>query len=472
MRFIGREKELETLNQVVKKKTAKLIVIRGRRRIGKSRLAEQFGKNFDDMLMFSGLAPQKGVNAKMQREDFATQMADLLSIAKPAADDWGMLFRTLARFTEKQNLLLILDEITWMGGADPTFLGKLKTVWDTHFKKNPKLTVILSGSISSWIEENILSSTGFVGRITLDLKLDPLPLPDCNEFWFKQKNNVSAYEKFKLLSITGGIPRYLEEIVPTQSAEDNIKQTCFHPGGLLFREFDNIFSDLFSRRSKTYKNIVLQLVNRSKTLTEVCKSLNITRTGTIGEYLEDLITAGFVTQDIFWNLKGLQYRKSSRFRLSDNYARFYLKFIEPNKERIETGSYSLPANWESILGLQFENLILSNRQAIWSALRLDPSEITLHNPYFQSTTKRSKGTQIDYLIQTKFGTLYLCEIKFSKNEQNSTIITETQEKIDRLIKPKHCSIRPVLIHVNGVSDEVIDSEFFAHIIDFGNLLAK
>ena len=220
------------------------------------------------------------------------------------------------------------------------------------------------------------------------------------------------------------------------------------------------------------KGDVLQLVNRSKTLTEVCKSLNITRTGTIGEYLEDLITAGFVTQDIFWNLKGLQYRKSSRFRLSDNYARFYLKFIEPNKERIETGSYSLPANWESILGLQFENLILSNRQAIWSALRLDPSEITLHNPYFQSTTKRSKGTQIDYLIQTKFGTLYLCEIKFSKNEQNSTIITETQEKIDRLIKPKHCSIRPVLIHVNGVSDEVIDSEFFAHIIDFGNLLAK
>lgn len=114
-----------------------------------------------------------------------------------------------------------------MDGKDQTFLGKLKTAWDMHFSKNPHLVMALCGSISSWIEENILSSTGFVGRITMDLVLEELPLHACNAFWHPKEKRIAAFEKFKLLSITGGVPRYLEEISPEFPAEKNIQNLCF-----------------------------------------------------------------------------------------------------------------------------------------------------------------------------------------------------------------------------------------------------
>lgn len=116
-----------------------------------------------------------------------------------------------------------------MGFKDPNFLGNLKTAWDIYFKKNPKLVLILCGS--AWIEKNILSSSGFLGRISYTLTLEELSLPECKEFWNKYDNRISAYEKFKILSVIGGVPRYLEEVIATKTAEENINNLCFKKGG-------------------------------------------------------------------------------------------------------------------------------------------------------------------------------------------------------------------------------------------------
>jgi len=102
--------------------------------------------------------------------------------------------------------------------------------------------------------------------------------------------------------------------------------------------------------------------------------------------------------------------------------------------------------------------------------RLSPEEIVNENPFYQHKTARQPGCQIDYLIQTKFDTLYVCEIKFSRNEITSTIIPEIRAKIGALSRPRGMSCRPVLIHVNGVSEEVTDSDYFAQIVDMGGLL--
>ena len=77
-----------------------------------------------------------------------------------------------------------------------------------YFSKNSQLILALCGSISSWVEENILSSTGFVGRIAIDLVVEELSLNVCNAFWYPKSKRITAYEKFKLLSVTGGIPLY------------------------------------------------------------------------------------------------------------------------------------------------------------------------------------------------------------------------------------------------------------------------
>ncbi len=123
-----------------------------------------------------------------------------------------------------------------------------------------------------------------------------------------------------------------------------------------------------------------------------------------------------------------------------------------------------------VMGLQFENLVLNNRDFIWKNLHVYPAEIVTNNPYFQRQQIRKKGCQIDYLIQTKTNVLYACEIKFSKREINSSVIEEVKKKIDAFYLPKGFSIMPVLIHVNGVGEDLVDKDYFSHIINFSELL--
>ena len=469
--FIGRSRELQLLGALCKKKASSLIVIRGRRRIGKSRLAQEFAKKMTHYV-FTGLPPTKEISSKGQREEFARQLQRELKIPLPRADDWGDLFWLLSEQSQKGKVVIVLDEISLMGSKDPTFIGKLKIAWDLYFKNNPQLILILCGSVSSWIEKNILSSTGFMGRISLDIVLEELPLGECNEFWNAEKETVSAFDKFKILSVTGGVPRYLEEILPNQSAEKNIQRLCFQKEGLLFNEFERIFSDLFSSRSRTYKKIVMRLASGPCELKDIYQTLGVEKSGVISGYMTDLVTAGFVSQDYTWHLKTGIDSKLSQYRLKDNYLRFYLKYIKPNKKKIERQAMKTPQEWQSIMGLQFENLVLSNRKAIYQILGIDISEIENDNPFFQRKTKDLPGCQIDYLIQTKFGTCYLCEIKFSTNPISIGIIDEVKRKISRLALPKHVSARPVLIHVNDVDAEVIESDFFSSIIDFKILLQR
>lgn len=467
--FFGREKELSALSELQKKKSASLVVIKGRRRIGKSRLAREYGKFFERCLLFTGLPPTKGVGSEKQRKEFIRKMEEL-KIPRLPGNDWGDLFRDLANGCKTGRVLIILDEISWMAAKDATFLGQLKTAWDEHFTSNPHLIMILSGSQSTWIEENILNSTGFVGRISYRLTLRELPLSVCNLFW-QQKENISPYEKFKILAVTGGIPRYLEEIQPHKSAEENIKRLCFESGGLLFNEFEQIFSDLFARRSSTYKKIVRLLATKEASLEEIALYLGREKGGDLSRYLEDLSETGFITRDHTWHIKESMESKASRYRLSDNYLRFYLRYVEPNRRRIEAGLLNaLPGGWYSIMGLQFENLVLNNREKLRKLLQIPPEEIVYDNAYFQTQTLERKGCQVDYLIQTKYGTLYICEVKFKQGLIDTSVIEEVKEKIAALDHPKWTSCRPVLIHVNGVTDSVRESDFFAHIIDFSEFL--
>lgn len=470
--FIGRKDELQTLANLFKKNSASLVVVQGRRRIGKSRLVEEFAKN-KKFYSFSGLPPVKETTAQSQRDEFSKQLSIQTGLPEVKADDWTKLFLLLFEKVKDGQVIVLLDEISWIGSADPEFLGKLKNAWDQYLKKNPKLIMILCGSISFWIDENILSSTGFMGRISCRIALDELPLADCNKFW-SQASKVSSYDKLKLLAVTGGVPRYLEEIKPSLTAEENIKGLCFVKGGPLVNEFNEIFSDLFSKRSHTYKKIVQTLASAPMEIGDICSKLNITQTGFISEYLDDLVKAGFISRDYTWHLPSGDVAKLSHFRLSDNYLRFYLRYIDKNIQKIQNGDFNFKSlallpNWETIIGLQFENLVLKNRPYIKKLLRIGQDEVVSDNPFFQRKTNRIPGCQIDYLIQTKFGNLYLCEIKFSKTPIEKKVIAEVKKKVDSLFYPKGFSCRPILIHVNGVQDEVIESGFFADIIDFGDI---
>lgn len=473
--FIGRKTELAELERFTKKTSASFIVVRGRRRIGKSRLIEEFGKRFDAFYSFIGLAPENGVTRQHQLEAFSFQIAQQFKTPRAYYNDWCDALWAVGQQVQSGKILLLFDEISWMGSQDPTFLGKIKNFWDQHLKKNAQLIFIVCGSASSWIEKNILSSTGFLGRISYTLTLEEISLNDCTLFWGASSKRISAYEKLKILSVTGGIPKYLEEIDFKLSAEENIKNLCFKKGGFLVNEFNNIFSDLFLRESALYQEIVKTLVSGSKESQEICEALNIEQTGRFSGYLEELELAGFIRRDYTWHIESGHDSKLSKYRLSDNYLRFYLKYIDKHHTKIARNSFAIKSisilpELQTIIGLQLENLVLNNRKEIHKILGLRAEEIICENPYFQRPTKTRPGCQIDYMIQTRFNTLYLCEIKFSKNLVDAKVIEEVNQKIERLKIPRAYSIRPVLIHVNGVEDVIEESDFFTAIINFGSFL--
>jgi len=118
----------------------------------------------------------------------------------------------------------------------------------------------------------------------------------------------------------------------------------------------------------------------------------------------------------------------------------------------------------------FDNLVINNRQSLLKILGISSDIIVNDGPYFQKETRRNRGCQIDYLIQTKSNELYVIEVKFSRRELSKSIIGEMKRRIDALIKPKHTAIRPVLIHINGVSEETLEDYYFYQIIDFTMLL--
>ena len=469
-KFIGREKELESLKGLLRKKSSSLVVIRGRRRIGKSRLAEEYASSFSKAYILSWIPPEPGVTADAQRAEFLRQLQEYrLPIYR--SDDWGNIFYDLAQECKKGRILVVLDEITWMGSQDPTFLPKLKTAWDRYFKKNSQFVMILSGSNSAWISKNILSSTGFFGRVSLRLLLEELSLSECNMFWEDSSGTVSAYEKFKILSVTGGIPRYLEELRSDLSAEANLQRLCFDSEGLLFREFDQIFHDLFQKQGHFYKQIVENLIDSPLSTTELAVKLGRSRGGDLSKALGELMESGFLARDYTWSFATGKQLASSRYRIRDNYLRFYLKYILPHKEQIEsTQLQRLPQGWLSIMGVQFENLVVNNGSLVCRILGVSPEDLLIANTYFQTAGTRKRGCQIDYLIQTRFRYLYACEVKFRQGVVGTEVMDEVEEKLRRLQLPRGFSCRPVLIHVNGVSEEVVDSGYFARIIDMSELL--
>lgn len=471
-KFIGRQTELRQLEEISQLKKASFIVVKGRRRIGKSRLIKEFGKNFDHFYTLSGLAPDEKTTNDHQLEEFSRQLSRELGTAPAQYADWSDAFWAIAERLKKGKTLLLFDEISWMGSKDPTFLAKIKNLWDLHLSSNPNLIFIICGSASSWIDKNILSSTGFVGRISLTLTLKELTLPECSQFW---PDNISPYEKLKLLSVTGGVPKYLEEVNPKINAEENIRHLCFKNGGFLVDEFERIFSDIFLRNSDFYKKIVSILAGGALELNEIETKLGNTY-GRLSEYLHELESAGFIARDYTWDIKsGLDSPRLSKFRLKDNYLRFYLKYIEKNLTKIHRDAYSLRSlttlpEWYGVMGLQFENLVLNNKSHLHRALGIHAGDIICENPFFQRKTSTAPGCQIDYMIQTKFNSLYVCEIKFSKDKVGSSVIEEVQQKVDALKKPKGFSIRPVLMHVNGVSEAVIEQDYFSNIVDVASFL--
>lgn len=471
--FSGRENELIELNNLFKNRKATLVICHGRRRIGKSTLIEKFGEKADQFIEIQGLAPHEKISNTDQLNSFSEQFSTQAGFPKLTIENWNQAFSLLDKAIGTKKTVVFIDEISWLAQGDKNFAGQLKIAWDTAFKKHPKLVLVLCGSVSSWIEKNILNNTGFAGRISYDLKLEELDLKSCNTFWGKNHKQISSTEKLKMLSVMGGIPRYLEEIRPELPAEEIIHQLCFKKEGFLFSEFDHIFNSIFDRRAPFYKKILQSLVYGSHDLNAISKAVKVDKSGTLSIYLSDLEQAGFIAKDSAFNLSTGKVARFAKYRLKDNYTRFYLRYIEEQKARINTGltfnsNLETFIKWETIKGLQFENLVLNNLPILLKKLEIKSESVLYASPYFQNKTNRQQACQIDLLIITKYS-YYVCEMKF-RNTIEPSVISEVKDKCSKLKTPKQSSVRPVIIYNGELVPAIRKQDYFFKTIDLAALL--
>ncbi len=475
--FLGRERELESLGLLLQKPIASLVACRGRRRIGKSTLFAEFARrNKTGFIVIEGLGPRKGQTNADQLRNFGEQLCAQTIGPRVVPDSWMEAFRLLSdRIDDSRKTVVLLDEVSWMGRHEPDFPGFLKNGWDNELKRHDNLILVLCGSVSAWIEKNLLESATFGGRFSRSIVLRELPLDLCVKFWRGREKRIAPREIVDVLSVTGGVPRYLEEVDPSLSADENIARMCFSEDGPLFKDFNSIFNDLFGSTTLV-KGDMLRLLSKEgpATCSELADRLGVERGGSLSANLDELCESGFVAKDDNINPSTGRKAKEARYRLSDNYVRFYLKYIEPHESEIRSGRYGFGSmaelrGWESDKGFQFENLVVNHAMALIPHLHLSGQTIRSAAPYFLKGRRGERqGFQIDLLVQTP-RVSYIVEIKRRANI-GMEIEREISEKVAAFPKRRNVSIRTALVYDGELDPAVERSGTFDAVVPFSKLL--
>ena len=472
--FFGREYYLDRLKALLTKPMPSVVTCRGRRRNGKSTLFEEFARrNKCRFIKIEGLPPQDNVKDLDQRASFGRQLALQTDFPEMVPDSWLKAFHLLSgAIRDDAWTVVLLDEISWMGGKAPDFPGELKVAWDNFFRKHDRLVLVLCGSVSRWITDNIVKSTGFVGRRSLNFVLPELPIGDAVKFWGDRLGDTATRDILDTLAVTGCVPKYLEEMDFSLSVAENIRRTCFTPEGYLFEDFEDIFSRVFGRSAQRKRQILGALADGPKTVSEVARALAIDRSGTLADELRDLDTAGFVAQDRGINPETGRPALDIRYRVKDCYTRFYLRYVEPVRERVEKGLFSLVSleampSWDTLMGLQFETLVMNNFHVLLPQMGLEHANILSVGPYIRRG-KRGEGCQIDLLVQTEY-LAYAVEIKRCKNI-GLEIINEMAAKLERFPRREGVTLRKALVFDGTIAPSVEERHYFDAIVPASKLL--
>ena len=474
--FYGRKDILDRLMSLFKKRTSSLVTCRGRRRIGKSTLIEVFAQRADArFIKIEGLKPRPKLSNADELANFAAQLAAQTGCETTPPANWLNAFIRLSReIDDSRRTVVLLDEVSWMAHYDNLFSGTLKIAWDNYFKKHPRLVLVVCGSVSTWIRDNIIEDGSFYGRRSLDIVVPELPLSECVKFWGKTASRIDRREIIDVLSVTGGVPRYLEEIEPGATAVENMNRLCFLPKSLLREDFDEMFSDVITRQPMFTATVLRSLVDGAHSVTEVARSLGLEKGGRISEALSQLEEAGIVASDSGKNPENGKDVRMVKYRLKDNYSRFYLKYIEPEKTAIDKGTFTLGSfdgldGWESVMGLAFENLVLNNVRDLIVPLGLGSALVMSAAPYSRAASKSGeRGVQADLLVQTR-RSMCVVEVK-RQREIGRDVIDEVVEKVKRIPHREGISVRTALIYEGHLAPIVEADGYFDAVIPFRTLL--
>lgn len=413
--IIGREKEVKRLNRAMSENEAQLIIVYGRRRVGKTFLINEFFDNEFDF-KYTGSYNQ---STQEQLKNFSLELRRQSGKKCDDLKDWTDAFFALRGYLESESTeekqVVFFDEMPWMDRQRSGFLPAFEWFWNSWGSARKNLVFIVCGSATSWLIDNIdKNKGGLFNRRTCRLYLEPFRLHDVERFLSSRDIHWSKYDITQCYMIMGGIPYYLNLLDREYTLNENIDQLYFKRGGELWDEFDQLYRTLFSN-SNQYIKIVELLSKKRKgyTWAEIAKKTAISANGSLSKMMSDLTNSGFVRVNETYGHK----KREQTYQLSDYFTAFYFHFVKGNfgiDEHLWSNTYENRAReiWE---GLTFEQICKDHIAQIKRKLGIlgVASEIS---SWSKQGNDEEEGAQIDLLIDRKDKVINICEIKFSSKE--------------------------------------------------------
>jgi AAA+ ATPase superfamily predicted ATPase len=466
--FVGRNYELGLIrDRLSDRSKPQLLIIYGRRRIGKSTLIKKSLDGRKNVLFFEGI---QGESTQTQIDQFLSDLARQTGRIKLAARNWREVFQGLEETIAKGRWIVVFDEFSWMAAGRSSLVSDLKLYWD-RWAKNKEFVLFLCGSVSSFMVKHLVHSKALHNRKTLEMCLGPLTPAESSQF-IKRRG---LWEKAQLYMCLGGVPKYLEQIDPALSLEKNLNRLCFCSNGFFVNEFETLFKEQF-RSVKTYENIVQILADSPASLSDLSRKTKIAKGGGLHEHLRNLISAQFVREYSPFTTMHRRRTRTKLYKLTDPFLIFYMRYIHKNKDMISMNtrenlfrSITQPSI-EQYYGFAFERLCEDALDNILKGIHLDLADIVNIGPYFQRGYKNGGGLQIDELIMRRDNVWTVIEYKYTKKPIGKQIIDEVSKKIERLLLPRQISVEKVLISACGATKSVVQSGYFDHILTISDII--
>ena len=330
--FINREQELEFLNKQYKTEFASMVVVYGRRRVGKTSLIHEFatGKPF---LYFLASKESETQNMRILKNQIAEYTGDIL-LKQVSVDSWDILFQTLIKYITEKRLILILDEFQYLGQVNPAFPSIFQRIWDLYLQ-NKNIMVILCGSLINMMESQVLNyNSPLYGRRTGQIKLRQIDFTHYSKFM----GDLSYKDLVEHYSVTGGVPKYIGMFNGQGELMDKIADQILNRQSFLFEEplflLQNEVSEIGS-----YFSIIKSIAAGNHRLGKICTDLEVKQTS-LPKYLKILIDLDIIEREVPVTESNPEKSKMGLYRIKDNFINFWFKFVYPEKARLELGNVS------------------------------------------------------------------------------------------------------------------------------------
>lgn len=421
--FIGRERELNTLENIYISNKFEFAVIYGRRRIGKTALINKFICD-KKSIYFMGIES----NAKQNLENLSRSIMELTSEI-----DMEVSFPTFQaaveyvfRLAEKERIILAIDEYPYVARSSKSFASTLQLLID-KYKDTSKLMLILCGSSMSYMEDHVLAyKAPLYGRRTAQIKLLPFDFEEVCDYF----PNMSDEDKALIYGIAGGTPQYLLQMNDKLSIEDNIKNTYLNPMSFLYEEATNLLKQEV-REPAIYTAIITAIAAGASRMSEISSKVG-EATNVCANYINTLINLGIVQKETPYGEKA---SRKSIYSIEDNMFRFWYRFVPDNNSLIVRGATDLvykriEPKLPDYMGKVFEEIC---KQYLWKQLISGNCPIAFKSlgRWWGNDPKQKSQGKIDIMGEQDKNTAMFSECKWT-NEKVDRGILETLIKRSEL----------------------------------------